>query len=213
MVNVSVSSIVALRAESLTRAPYLARSCALAWPDLRFEMQLELRGNCGEEHDAASPAFAGHSRRGPRGGVHRLAGDGGDDGPDSWLCNSATVSSFSSLSQLGAPGLSAARGDQAREPAQDASLDTGDSTRRYDPRFAANVQVWVHVITPDGTTGNVSQALIDDQIVVLNNTYGGGEGGVDTGFSFTLAGVDRTVNADWYYANPGGKERAMKRAL
>ena len=31
----------------------------------------------------------------------------------SWLCNSATVSSFSSLSQLGAPGLAAARGDQA----------------------------------------------------------------------------------------------------
>ena len=59
----------------------------------------------------------------------------------------------------------------------------------------------------------MSQALIDDQIVVLNNTFAGGEGGVDTGFRFTLAGVTRTVNADWYYANPGGKERAMKRAL
>src|SRR5580765_7168043 len=131
----------------------------------------------------------------------------------SWLCNSATVSSFSSLSTLGAPGLAAARGEQAREPAQDATLDTGDSTRRYNPRFAANVQVWVHVITPDGTTGNVSQALIDDQIAVLNNTYAGGEGGVDTGFRFTLVGVDRTVNADWYNAKPAGDERAMKRAL
>src|SRR6478672_4271636 len=130
----------------------------------------------------------------------------GTTGQTSWLCNSATVSSFSSLSQLGAPGLASARG-QLREPTEDTSLDTGDSTRRYNRRFAANVQVWVHVITPDGTTGAVSQALIEDQIAVLNNTYAGGEGGVNTGFSFTLAGVDRTVNADWYYANPGGKER------
>jgi hypothetical protein len=49
----------------------------------------------------------------------------------------------------------------------------------------------VHVITPDGTIGYVSAAIIDDQIAVLNNTFGGGEGGVDTGFRFTLAGVDR----------------------
>ena len=161
-----------------------------------------------------APFCAGRPHCSPRRGVHGFAGNrAGTTGQTSWLCNSATVSSFSSLSTLGAPGLAAARGEQAREPAQDATLDTGDSTRRYNPRFAANVQVWVHVITPDGTTGNVSQALIDDQIAVLNNTYAGGEGGVNTGFSFTLAGVDRTVNADWYYANPGGKERAMKRAL
>ena len=44
-----------------------------------------------------------------------------------------------------------------REPAQDESLDTGDTTRSYNPNFTANVRVWVHVITPDGTTGNVSQ--------------------------------------------------------
>ena len=31
--------------------------------------------------------------------------------------------------------------------------------------------------------------------------------------AFTLAGVDRTVNADWYNAKPDGAERAMKRAL
>ena len=118
----------------------------------------------------------------------------------SWLCSSAEYSSFSSLSQIAAPTFATARGGVLREPAQDDSLDTGDTTRRYDPHFAASVPVWVHVITPDGTTGNVSQAIIDDQIVVLNNTYSGGEGGVDTGFRFTLAGVDRTVNADWYNA-------------
>src|SRR5689334_22957947 len=58
-----------------------------------------------------------------------------------------------------------------------------------------------------------SQAIIDDQITVLNNTFSGGEGRVDTGFRFTLAGVDRTVNLDWYNAKINGAERAMKRAL
>jgi hypothetical protein len=49
---------------------------------------------------------------------------------------------------------------------------------------------------------------------VLNTTFGGGEGGADTGFSFTLAGVTRTDNADWFYANPGGvHENSMKRTL
>src|SRR5262249_26265865 len=131
----------------------------------------------------------------------------------SWLCSSAQYSSFSSLSQIAAPGFATARGGVQREPAQDDSLDTGASTRAYNPNFTATVPVWVDVITPDGTTGNVAQAIIDDQIAVLNNTYSGGEGGVDTGFRFTLAGVDRTTNADWYNAKPNGAERAMKRAL
>ena len=131
----------------------------------------------------------------------------------SWLCNSAEYSSFSSLIQMGATGFATARGGVNREPALDTTLDTGPTSRGYDPNFEANVPVWVHVISPDGTTGNVSQALIDDQIVVLNNTFAGGEGGVDTGFRFTLVGVDRTVNAAWYNAKPNGAERAMKRAL
>jgi hypothetical protein len=115
----------------------------------------------------------------------------------SWLCNSATLSSFSSLSRLAAPSVVAGRGSQLREPGDDLTLDTGQSTRAYNPNFATTVPVWVHVVSPDGTIGWVSQALIDDQIAVLNNTFGGGEGGVDTGFNFTLAGVTRTVNADW----------------
>ena len=69
------------------------------------------------------------------------------------------------------PGFSTARGGESREPALDQTLDTGDTTRAYDPNFEATVPVWVHVITPDGTTGNVSRAIINDQIAVLNNTY------------------------------------------
>jgi hypothetical protein len=49
---------------------------------------------------------------------------------------------------------------------------------------------------------------------VLNNTFAGGEGGAPAGFTFTLAGVTRTDNADWFYANPGGtNEHSMKQTL
>jgi hypothetical protein len=79
--------------------------------------------------------------------------------------------------------------------------------------FSASVPVYFHVIT-DGSIGSVTNAQIGDQIRVLNNTFGGGEGGADTGFSFWLAGVTRTDNADWFYAGPGGtNEHPMKQAL
>jgi hypothetical protein len=79
--------------------------------------------------------------------------------------------------------------------------------------FRATVPVYVHVIT-DGATGTLTAEQIAAQIAVLNNTFGGGEGGARTGFSFTLAGVTRTDNADWFYANPGGtNEHTMKQAL
>jgi Pregnancy-associated plasma protein-A len=128
----------------------------------------------------------------------------------SWACAPA---GFSSLDTLGGAVLSTARGGQVREPQLDQTVNLARTTRGFSRAFQATVPVWVHVITPDGVTGNVSTRLINDQIRVLNNTYAGGEGGFNTGFRFTLAGVDRTVNADWFYANPGGAEHQMKRAL
>jgi hypothetical protein len=60
----------------------------------------------------------------------------------------------------------------------------------------------------------VSQGAINEQIRVMNAGFSGAEGGFDTGFRFTLAGVDRTVNADWFNAGPSTKaERDMKQAL
>lgn len=80
-------------------------------------------------------------------------------------------------------------------------------------KFHQTVPVYVHVIT-DGATGALTSTQIAAQIAVLNNTFGGGEGGARTGFSFTLAGVTRTDNADWFYANPGGtNEHSMKQTL
>jgi hypothetical protein len=79
--------------------------------------------------------------------------------------------------------------------------------------FSATVPVYFHVIT-DGRLGNLTARQIDSQVVVLNKTFGGREGGYATNFSFYLAGVTRTDNAAWYAAGPGGiNENSMKQAL
>ncbi|MEU6672161.1 hypothetical protein [Streptomyces sp. NPDC046727] len=56
--------------------------------------------------------------------------------------------------------------------------------------------------------GNVADATITDQVQVLNSAF------ADTGFSFSLASVDRTVNRLWYDVFPGSAgEDAMKHTL
>src|SRR5262245_15200430 len=187
MTNVSVSSIVAIRAESLTAAPYLGQLLKSRPVRVRSGTHRQQRGSGMRGKTLrrlsllavlATAAVAAFQVSTATAAAPSLQ--------TSWLCSSAEYSSFSSLSQIGATGFATARGGVNREPALDTTLDTGPTARGYDPNFEATVPVWVHVISPDGTTGNVSQALIDDQIVVLNNTFSGGEGGVDTGFRFTL---------------------------
>ncbi len=78
--------------------------------------------------------------------------------------------------------------------------------------FSATVPVYFHVVT-DGSIGSLTRSQIAAQIRVLNVTFGGGEGGADTGFTFELVGVTQTDNAKWFYASIGGAEKAMKRAL
>ena len=126
----------------------------------------------------------------------------------SWACDSA---GFSSLTRFGIS--STARGGELREPALNQTVESPPQQPGRGRRFQATVPVYVHVVSPDGVIGNVSDALIRDQIRVLNATFGGFEGGYATGFGFTLAGVTRTVNETWFYASFGNQERAMKRAL
>jgi hypothetical protein len=83
---------------------------------------------------------------------------------------------------------------------------------RAPANFTANVPVYFHVIT-NGSLGNLTATQINAQIAVLDNTFGGGEGGAATGFDFTLAGVTRTNDPVWYASRSGGAEHAMKRAL
>lgn len=76
------------------------------------------------------------------------------------------------------------------------------------PAFTAVVvKVYVHIIKTS-TAGAVTSTQIANQISVLNSSYSG------SGFSFSLAGTDTTVNATWFAASAGSTaEIQMKNAL
>jgi hypothetical protein len=128
----------------------------------------------------------------------------------SWVCDPALFDSLSSLSV----SSTARGGGVIREPAlnQLPAQVPADQRGRAGSNFRVTVPTWVHVVS-DGAIGNVSDRAIADQIRVLNLTFAGQEGGDRTGFSFRLAGVTRTDNADWHYAGIGSSEHRMKRAL
>jgi pregnancy-associated plasma protein-A len=88
------------------------------------------------------------------------------------------------------------------------------------------IPVAFHVLRKDTTVagGNAPLSWIEAQIYVLNQAYSGATGGVDTGFQFKLASVDRTTKASWFklfYAQGGTprfvrgshKEIQVKKAL
>jgi hypothetical protein len=72
------------------------------------------------------------------------------------------------------------------------------------------INVYFHVIN-NGTgasNGNISDAMISNQIQVLNAAY------ASTGWSFNLVSTDRTTNASWYAMSPGSvAESQAKTAL
>jgi hypothetical protein len=107
-----------------------------------------------------------------------------------------------------------ARGGVVREPdvAQVHTDLPASAQGEAGANFSVTVPVYFHVVT-DGTIGNLTRSQILAQIRVLNNTFGGGEGGADSGFTFELVGVTRTNNAKWFYASIGGAEHDMKRTL
>ena len=84
-------------------------------------------------------------------------------------------------------------------------------------KTSAVIDVWVHVISAGAgfANGELSDAMIRDQIRVLDESFNGRTGGANTGFGFTLVGVTRTVNATWFsqMATDFGVEMAAKTAL
>jgi Pregnancy-associated plasma protein-A len=77
------------------------------------------------------------------------------------------------------------------------------------------VPVYFHVIRKDLTAagGNVTATQVNQQIKVLNDSYGGLTGGARTGFQFLLKKVTRTTNSKWFHLTQGNKELQMKTAL
>ena len=86
-----------------------------------------------------------------------------------------------------------------------------------DPSFVYEIPVVVHIITHDnGTTGDLTDSMVQSQIDVLNEDYLAipgtlGENGSFTGIRFVLAtedsigdptsGITRTANTNWYNDN------------
>lgn len=68
------------------------------------------------------------------------------------------------------------------------------------------INVYFHVVS-NGSTGNISDQMINSQISVLNNAYD------DWGWTFNLVSVDRTSNSTWFNGCYGSSETAMKNAL
>lgn len=92
--------------------------------------------------------------------------------------------------------------------------DLQASHGRYSGRIV--VPVFVHVLTQGSgyDNGEITDKDIRDQIAVMNETFGGIRGGADTGFSFDLVGIDRTLNAEWFNMTPGSTaEKDCKTAL
>lgn len=78
------------------------------------------------------------------------------------------------------------------------------------------IPVYAHVINKGTGTanGDISAAMIADQITVLNQAYAGNTGGAASSFVFQLVSTDRTTNATWYTMTPGSTaESQAKNAL
>ncbi len=67
-------------------------------------------------------------------------------------------------------------------------------------KATVTIPVWFHVIDQgDGfANGQLTDAMIQAQMRVLQDSYGGRTGGASSPFGFRLAGVTRTTNATWF---------------
>ncbi len=72
-------------------------------------------------------------------------------------------------------------------------------------RETVDIPVIFHVISagPSPEEGEVPDAMINEQIAVLNRAYSGETGGVETPFRFSLLGINRVRNPDWHVFSPG----------
>jgi hypothetical protein len=84
------------------------------------------------------------------------------------------------------------------------------------PAGSVTIPVVFHVIRKGSgvSNGDLTDAMITDQIAVLNDAYSGATGGANTPFRFSLTAVTRTTNSTWFtgcYSST--TEQQMKSAL
>jgi Pregnancy-associated plasma protein-A len=130
------------------------------------------------------------------------------------LCGSWEGSLFGD----GAPAP-AARGF-AHEPPGAHSTDVAAEVPRGERRqeaaqaFAAEIDVYFHVINqgPTLADGNLRDSTVRRQVDVLNSTFAGARGGVQTPFSFDLVAIDHTTNPAWFNMQFGSREERQAKA-
>lgn len=99
---------------------------------------------------------------------------------------------------------------------QTRTRDGGNLSRAQVEVSTTTISVYFHVINNGSgiANGDVPLSMLQEQITVLNNAYGGATGGAATRFQFVLAGVDRTTDATWYTMGYGTQaESDAKTAL
>ena len=81
------------------------------------------------------------------------------------------------------------------------------------PAAGAGVPVYVHVMADANGNGDVTDTQITQQIAELNQDYAGGESSAasNTGFTFSLAGVDRYYNTSWHQDKQSTTYRSQTR--
>jgi hypothetical protein len=76
------------------------------------------------------------------------------------------------------------------------------------------IKVHTHVIRDANGGGDITDAMIQAQIDVLNDAYAGKTGGAKMPFKFVNVDTDRTNNAAWFTVTPGSSaETDMKTTL
>jgi len=77
----------------------------------------------------------------------------------------------------------------------------------------ASVPVYVHVMADAAGNGDVTDTQVTQQIAELNQDYAGGESSAasNTGFTFTLAGLNRYHNNNWHHDKQSSTYRSQTR--
>ncbi|MEN8705575.1 MAG: zinc metalloprotease [Nocardioides marinisabuli] len=80
-------------------------------------------------------------------------------------------------------------------------------------RAGATIPVYVHVMRDSAGGGDVSDSAISQQVDVLNRSFAGQKSATatDTGFRFTLAGIDRFNNTSWHQDKQSSSYRRQTR--
>jgi len=107
-----------------------------------------------------------------------------------------------------------AKEQRAIERHTQAILNRKGITPREAARTSASVPVYVHKMLSSSGAGDVTQAQITAQIAELNQDFAGQEAAgvaADTGFTFTLAGVDTYYNNRWHTDKQSTSYRSQTR--